>query len=612
MLEETFMLGERLAGQKDARLRRGLYFAFAEAITMAVPYGLVLFFVREALAHRLSIATTWWVTGGIALSVLLRLGFSGAAMSNIFIASHALMGKVRIRAADHLRRLPMGFFSERRTGELASVLTSDVALVEDMWSHTIGIFAASFALPLLIGLGLCVLEPRLGLVILGSVPVALLVLSAMTPIFVGEIEVVLTAAADVSARVVEYVQGIAVLRAFGRHGEVYQRLVKATERLRDAMIRADVLPAPLLATFGFVIELGFVAVAYKGSLLALDGAIQPDVLLVFLVVTVGVVRQVADLGVALLMLRGSQRALARVDRLLAAEPLSEPDTSAAPIVRFDVQIDDVSFAYEGKTIIDGMSATFPEHSLTALVGASGAGKSTLVHLVARLWDVPRDQGAIRIGGVDIRDVPFETLHQHIAMVFQDVVLFSGSILENLLVGRPNASREEVEQAAQAARAHDFIRALPDGYDTVLGEEGGSLSGGERQRLSIARALLKDAPIVLLDEATASVDASAEAEIQRAIDALVRKKTVVVIAHRLRTVRRAHQILVLDRGRVVEGGRHDALLARGGVYARMWREQEHAKSWLLRPSHVSGAKWASASSGTVRADWLLSSRRQTRK
>ncbi|MDF2696218.1 MAG: Lipid export ATP-binding/permease protein MsbA [Labilithrix sp.] len=585
MFREVFLLGERLAGRSDARLRRGLLFAFAEALTIALPYALVLFFVRKALEHRLSMHLTWWITSGIVLSVLLRLAFSGGTMSNIFVSAHALMGQARIRTADHLRRLPMGFFSRHRSGELAGVLTTDVALVEDVWSHTIGIFAPSFALPMLVGVGLCFLDLRLGLVILAALPVALLVLAAITPIFVREIEAVLEATADVSARVVEYVQGIAVLRAFGRHGDVFQRLVSAMERLRDALIRADVLPSPLLAVFGFVVEVSFVAVAFVGSRLALHGSIEPGVLLIFLVVTVGVVRQVADLGVALMMLRASQRALGRVDRLLAEEPLTEPTSPAAPIARFDVEVDSVSFAYEDEAVLHGVSTRFPEHSLTALVGASGSGKSTLVHLIARLWDIPRDRGAVRIGGVDIRDVPFEELHHYIAMVFQDVVLFSGTVVDNLRVGRPDATREAIEQAAKAARAHDFICALPDGYDTVLGEGGGSLSGGERQRLSIARAILKDAPIVLLDEATASVDASAEAEIQKAIDELVRSKTVVVIAHRLRTVRRAHNIVVLDKGRVAESGTHDVLIAKGGVYATMWREQERAKGWRLGASSL---------------------------
>jgi ATP-binding cassette subfamily B protein len=582
MLKELIVLGERLAGQKDVRLRRGLVFAFLEALTVAAPYGLVLVFLRSALDHKLTAGTTAWISAGIGLSVALRLVFSGVAMSNIFISAHALMGKARIRTADHLRRLPMGFFMRRQSGELAGVLTSDIALVEDIWSHTIGIFASSFVLPMLVGIGLCFLDLRLGLVILAALPLALAVLAWTTPLFVREVEQVLAASSEVNARVVEYVQGIAVLRAFGRHGEIYQRLVSAMERLRDALIRTDVLPSPLLALFGFVVEASFVAVAYAGSVLALSDAIRPDVLLVFLVVTVGVVRQVAELGVALLMLRASQRALGRVDRLLGERPLAEPAQPAAALSRFDVELDNVSFGYEesNEAVLASVSTCFPERSLSAIVGASGSGKSTLVHLIARLWDVPRDQGAIRIGGVDIRDVPFEELHRHVAMVFQDVVLFTGTILDNIRVGKQDATRELVEQAAKAARAHEFISSLPRGYDTVLGEGGGSLSGGERQRLSIARAILKDAPIVLLDEATASVDASTEVEIQRAIDELVKRKTVIVIAHRLRTIRRAHHIVVLDQGRVAESGTHDQLLEKNGVYAALWREQDRARGWRL--------------------------------
>jgi ATP-binding cassette subfamily B protein len=591
MLRETFLLGERLAGKKDARLRRGLLLAFAEALTVAAPYGLTLVLVREALEGRLTLPLTGWITSGILASVVLRLIFSTGAMSNLFIAAHSLLGQARIRTADHLRRLPMGFFSERRCGELASVLTTDLSLVEDVWSHMVGIFAASFALPMLVGLGLCFLDLRLGLVVFAALPLAMLVLAATTPMFVRQIDAVLEATAEVSGRIVEFVVGIAVLRAFGRHGDVYVRLVKAMQRLRDALVRSDVLPSPLLASFGFVIELSFVAVAYAGSTWARDGSLEPRVLLVFLIVSVGVVRQVADLGVALLMLRASQRALGRVDALLSEPPLAEPSSPAPRIERFDVSVDGVSFAYESEGVLHGVSTTFPERSLTALVGASGSGKSTLVHLVARLWDVPRGQGAIRIGGVDVRDVPFEELHRHIAMVFQDVTLFSGSILDNLRVGRPEATLAQVEAAAKSARAHDFVCALPDGYDTVLGPGGGSLSGGERQRLSIARAILKDAPIVLLDEATASVDASAEAELQRAIDELVKRKTVVVIAHRLRTVRRAHQIVVLDDGRVAETGTHDTLMEACGIYARLWREQEHAKVWRLGSGAVSPARSA---------------------
>ena len=229
-------------------------------------------------------------------------------------------------------------------------------------------------------------------------------------------------------------------------------------------------------------------------------------------------------------------------------------------------------------VLREVSCAMAAHSLTAIVGPSGAGKSTLVQLIARLWDV--HSGAVRIGGVDVRDMTSETLHRQVAMVFQEVQLFSGSVLDNLRIGCRQASRAEVIVAAQRAQAHDFISALPQAYDTPLDEGGTCLSGGERQRIAIARALLKDAPILLLDEATASVDPSAAAEIQRAIGELARGRTVVVIAHQLHSVRHADHILVLDQGRLVEQGRHAALLAQGGLYERLWRTQQQARQWQL--------------------------------
>lgn len=582
MIRDLVALGGRLAGRSDPRLGRGLVFATLEALSAAAPFVLVLLFVREALERRLTNERVWLFSGAVLVTMLLRMAFARPAMANIFIATHALMGKARLRVADHLRRLPMGFFGSRRSGELAGVLTTDIALVEDIWSHLLGVFAAGFILPFIVGAGLCVLDWRLGLAVLVTLPLAVLALAATTPLFLRHMSRVFDATADANARIVEYAQGIAVLRTFGRHGDGHRRLTASLRRLRDALIRADVAPAPLLSIYGFVVEMGFVSVAFVGSHLMLGETLDASTLLVFLVVSAGVTRQLSELGVALLALRAAQKALQRIDALLAEKPLAEPEGSSPAVERFDVSFEGVTFAYddEAGAALSDVDLTLPERALTAIVGRSGSGKSTLVHLVARLWDVPRGNGTIRIGGVDVRDVPFEDLHRHIAMVFQDVVLFSGTVLDNIRIGKPEASLDEVLRAARAAQAHTFIEALPDGYDTILGEGGGTLSGGERQRISIARAILKDAPIVLLDEATASVDASSEAAIQRAIDELVRNKTVVVIAHRLRTIRRAHRIVVLDRGRVVETGTHDVLLEKGGTYATLWREQERAKGWRL--------------------------------
>lgn len=580
MIGELIGLGERLAGGPDPRMRRGLAYALAEAVAIAAPFVLVLVLLRDALAGALTGAEVAWLTGGIAAAVLARMVLGQRSMSYLFIAAHALMGRARIRIADHLRRLPMGFFTTRRSGELAGTITTDIAIVEDLWSHMIGIFAARMILPLVVAAGLCALDWRLGLALLATLPLALLALRAVMPIFARRVDAALEAQADTNARIVEYARGIAVLRTFGRHGDGYERLIAAMTRLRDAMIRTEVAPAPLLGVFGILIELGFGLTALLGAHLMLGGSLEAPVLLVFLVVAAGITPQVAELGVSLLGLRATHQALVRIDALLAEPPLADPAEPAPLPGHHLVMMDSVTFAYGDAPVLDGVSITFPERELTALVGASGSGKSTIVHLIARLWDVPAGQGAVRIGGVDVRELPVEQLHERIAMVFQDVVLFSGTVADNIRIGRAGATDEEVIAAAKAAQAHDFIAALPQGYATPLGEAGEALSGGERQRISIARAILKDAPIVLLDEATASVDASAEVALQRAIDRLVREKTVIVIAHRLRTIRRAHQIVVLDGGRVAERGTHASLVAAGGVYARMWAEQQRAGGWRL--------------------------------
>ena len=283
------------------------------------------------------------------------------------------------------------------------------------------------------------------------------------------------------------------------------------------------------------------------------------------------------MGMSILLLRFGRQALQRTRAVMDTPVLPEPAASKAVPEHADIAFESVNFTYEGapQPALRNCSVTIPERTLTAIVGPSGSGKSTLVHLIPRLWDV--DEGTVRIGGVDVRDLSGADLHARVAMVFQDVVLFSGTIRENILVGRRDAGEEEMIAAAQRAQAHDFIAALPDGYDTVLGEDGCTLSGGERQRVSIARALLKDAPIVLLDEATASVDPAAEAEIQRAIDELVRGKTVVVIAHRLRTIQRAGQIIVLKEGAVDDTGTHAELLERRGLYHRLWSLQSASDS-----------------------------------
>jgi len=317
------------------------------------------------------------------------------------------------------------------------------------------------------------------------------------------------------------------------------------------------------------------------------GAIDPATAVAALVLLFALYGPLVNLVAVMETTRLADASLTRMDRVLEAVPLPQP-VSPRAAQGFHVTFDHVRFGYRpGDVVLQDISFEAPPRSMTAIVGPSGSGKSTILNLLARFWDV--DQGSIRVGGVDVRELAADALHDLVSVVFQDVYLFSGTIYDNIAFGRKGATAAEVEAAARAAQAHDFIMALPAGYATRVGEAGANLSGGERQRLSIARAILKNAPIVLLDEITASIDPSNQRAIQAALQALVADKTVIVVAHRLSTIRNADQILVVEAGRLVERGRHDALLDAGGLYARLWQSWSAAALWRL------GAKTAQTAS-----------------
>lgn len=570
MLRDLLFAGRDLAGGLDARLWRGLLWSVGEALFTAAPYPVTALLLLD-LMHGRTTALTALLTGlALLLCQIGRMVCAVRAMPALFGGAYATMARARLRLADHLRQLPMGWLGASRNGALAGALASDLQVVEDLWSHALGVLFGGLLVPAGLSLVLLGLDWRLGLVVLATLAAAFLLLAGGERVLARQGEKLLAVGTAANAELVEYAQGIAVVRGFGRFGTRRDRLHAALTAVYRAALRTDVWPAPLMGLFGFATEAGFTVALWVGADGLAAGRVGADTLLLFALLSLPVYRHLFEVGLAFLMLRYARQSLRRVRALLAVPPLPEPAAAVEPVgtaIRFDA----VRFAYEGSApLFDGLSLTIPAGCTTAVVGRSGCGKTTLVHLIARLWDV--QGGAVTLGGTDVRAIGSDVLHRHIAMVFQDVTLFSGSVLDNLRVGRPGATLDEVRAAARAAQADDFIMTLPRGYDTLLGEDGGGLSGGERQRLSIARALLKDAPLILLDEATASVDPSAEAEVQRALSALVRGRTVVVIAHRLRNVRDADHILVLDGGRLVEEGTHDQLLARCGAYAALWVRQ----------------------------------------
>ncbi|MBX8475514.1 ABC transporter ATP-binding protein/permease [Pseudomonas cichorii] len=579
MISQLMRAGERLAGQRDVHLNQGLRLAVLEGLLSAAPYPLLYWLLDSLLNGSASTLSVIGLALAMLACLVLRIVVGAMGTPLIFTGAYAMMASARLRLVDHLQKLPLGWFGQNNSGEISARVTGDLALVEHLWSHFLGVFALSLAQLGFMLIFLFWLQPVLACAVLAMLPLACLAIYVAIRKTLVQAERMLASNNRTQAALQEYLQGIAVIRSFGRFGSALQRLNRVMDAQHRAMVSIELKPAPWVGLFGLVIEGGFILMVLLGCKLLLAGQLSIENLLLFSVLSLPLYRQAIDLGFSTLLLRFGHLALSRTEQLLEQQPMPEPAQPRKP-QHFDIELKDVRFRYAERdaTVIDGLSCHLPAGTLTALVGPSGAGKSTLAHLVARLWDI--DSGKLLIGGIEAREIGSDYLQEHISMVFQDVTLFSGTVLDNLLVGKPGASEQEVVHAARLARAHDFIEALPEGYATRIGEGGGWLSGGERQRLSIARALLKNSPILLLDEATSSVDPSSEAAIQQGLDALVRDRTVLVIAHRLHNIQHADQILVMDRGRIVERGCHDELLARDGLYARLWRQQSQARHWNL--------------------------------
>jgi len=509
MIRELVQAGFRLSGGRNQphapepqrRLVRGLCWAAAEGLFIAAPGVALYLLLRDVFAGGLTGGRITSYAALMLAATVLRVVAGRIGMPLVFSGAYAMMGEARLRIADHLRKLPLGWFGKQRGGDLGARLTSDLELVEHLWSHFLGVFVAGLAAPFFLVLFLLWVDWRLSAVLLAGLPLALLSLVWGQRVAARPSARMMAASAAAHSALLEYLQGIAVVRSFGRFGEVWRRLEAVLNEQHRALLAVEIKPAPWLAAYGFFLETGYMTLVLAGAWWLADGTLAPATLLLFLVLALPVYRQLFEVGLSTMMLRFARRALERIESLLQEAAMPEPTTPKVS-QGHDITFDRVCFAYEPSEkksaeqnalpapALNDVSCRIPAGKLTAVVGPSGAGKSTFVHLIARLWDV--SDGAIRLGNVDVREIGTAALHRHVAMVFQDVLLFSGTVLENIRIGRPEATREEVVAAARRAHAHDFINALPQGYDTRVDEGGASLSGGERQRISIARALLKDA------------------------------------------------------------------------------------------------------------------------
>jgi len=539
----------------------------------------------------------WWAFALLLLRWVLMVASHVLAHTGAFAIQHRL----QLGMARHLGKVPLSFFSGRGAGSLRRTLTDDVNGLEGFFAHMLPDMVAAAAVPLVAAALLFVADWRLGLAALAPLPFALLA-QAWWMRGMGER---MREWADLQKRIAnqvgEYVRGVHVVKSFGLDARSFGELAAAVRGAVSWVEDYARSTSGGWVLFSALLTANWVVVAPLGAWFYMRGSLDLPTYVLFLLVAPSVLAPLLRLMFALSEQVQRVQAVERIGAVLQTEPLHEsrePSVSAqvpATDAPLDIEFADVSHRYgESGLAVERVSFRARAGQLTALVGASGSGKSTLVRLVARLYEF--ESGSLRLGsnscesrdGVDVREWPLDALLARLGIVFQEVFLFDGTVRENLAFARPEATDAQIEAAARAACAHEFISTLPQGYDTPLGERGARLSGGERQRISIARALLKDAPVLLLDEATASVDVESEAQIRRALATLCQGRTVLMIAHRLHSVMHADQIVVMDAGRVAGCGKHADLLRECAAYQRLWRDHEAARDWALGKETESGA------------------------
>ncbi|MEU0518334.1 ABC transporter ATP-binding protein [Streptosporangium sp. NPDC006007] len=539
-----------------------------------VPYIAVAEIARTMLDNPDGAHTTVWAwvgAGAAGAGLWLLLAVQSARVGHY--ADAAILHDLRMRIVRHLGSLPLGWFRAAGSGKVKRAMTGDLEEMHEVIAHALGQLTGAATVMVIGTVYLFTVDARMALITLGVLALMALFYRIAMRSMTTHMNRLIAAEARISAASVEYADGIQVVKTFGTGGRVLRRFDEAVDEHTNAFAAwvAEVRYSSAVSRL-FGSEMAILAVVTAAGLaFVAHGTLGVADLVVFLVIAVGMPTSILPAVSASQGVRKGRMGAANIERLLSRAPLPEPEQACTPSGH-DVEFDRVTFSYDGATnAVENISAVCPPGQVTAIVGPSGAGKTTLASLLPRFYDVT--DGAVRIGGVDVRSIPSAELLSLMSLVFQDVALLRDSVAENIRIGRPGAGDAEVREAAIAAHIHEVIERLPNGYDTLLDGGGGGLSGGERQRLTIARAILSGAPIVVLDEATAALDPDSEAAVQDALASLAAGKTVIIIAHRLHTIAGAEQILVLDGGRLVERGSHDELLARDGLYARMWAAQE---------------------------------------
>ncbi|WP_417050399.1 ABC transporter ATP-binding protein [Dysosmobacter welbionis] len=570
-----------VSGKYKRRIQLAFVFSFLKSLLAKAPIMLAFLALAGFYEGTLAAVDCLWYGIAMAACVLLQVVFHHIADRLQSAAGFMVFSDMRMELGAHLRRMPMGYFTEGNIGKISSVLSSDMVFIEencmtvlaDMMSY---IFAEAIMVIFLLFFNLWI-----GLAALVIIGIILLIARSMKKEALQDSKDRQEQNENLTEAVLDFVEGIGIIKTYNLLGEKSKELTENFEKSCETNIRFEENHSPYQLWMNIVYGLGVAAIVALSFFLNSQALLGVTFLVGIMLFVSDLFGPIKALYTQATRLTVMNSCMDRIEEVFGEKELPDngktsiPENSEAPEVEFR----NVRFAYGEKDVLHSISFTLPQHTMAALVGPSGGGKSTVANLLARFWDV--GSGKVLVRGKDVRDVRLADLMDHISMVFQRVYLFQDTIYNNIAMGRPDAAREEVMEAAKKARCYDFIMALPNGFDTVIGEGGESLSGGERQRISIARCILKDAPIVILDEATASVDADNESYIQQAISELCKGKTLLVIAHRLNTIRNADQILVIADGRIAQAGTHKELMEAGGLYRDFVTVRQQSQGWNRR-------------------------------
>ena len=551
----------------------GVALAFLEALR--IPASFVM--IRGVLDENVTNSHIMASAGIMLFSIIVSIIVKNRSTMLQTEGGYETCANKRIEIAEHMRYLPMGYFNSNSLGYITSVTTNTMESMADVATRVVMMTTQGFLATLLIAIMMLFFDYRIGLIVLVGFGIYLMVNSVLQKKAGSMVHQKDAADSNLVDVILEYIQGMAEIKAYSIVGETNKKLSKAIEECEKINFGLEVKCIPLMTVQNFITKMLGVLICIVSLYLYTDGRMELSICMMMLVCSFMLYASLDTAGNFSTLLRHVEAGVDKANKILNLETMDVAGMDIQP-KNYDIEFENVEFSYEKRKIIDGVSLHLKEGTTTAIVGPSGGGKTTLCNLMARFWDVQK--GSVKLGGVDVKKYSIDSLMKNFSFVFQRVYLFEDTIANNIRFGQPEASTEQVIDAAKKACCHDFILKLPNGYDTIIGEGGASLSGGEKQRISIARAIMKDAPIIILDEATANVDPENEKDLVKAIDALTKEKTIIMIAHRLKTVRNADNILVVDQGKIVEQGKHEQLMKSDGIYKRFINTRELAVGWKL--------------------------------